>query len=198
MSQEPVNTDRNKIIVIAGMAVALLILLGLLAFTLLSGDDEQPAAPTPSATFSQSPTPDSVEVPTPQVEDGHGNGDDDEAMAATEKGKVIKTSREYVDAWLSVEGEKARRKALSGLASPAHIDLVSVTDPRNMLDAKRVGDPVLVASDAYSGSVKVTLSEGDPIYLMLLRDPSAKHDWVVAYLYPEDDFLGMFEGVQEG
>lgn len=187
MTERPASTGRNRTLIVAvGIILPLAMITALLIYTLNNSGSEQPVA-TPSVTFtpSESETP---TVPTPTIEDDHAHGDADEVMTKGDSKKATTTATKYLDAWATVKGEKARRKAMSGLATPANIDLMALTDPRNMDDVTRKGKVEVVTGDAYSATIKAPLSSGESVYLILLRDPSATHGWTVAYLYPEDDY----------
>lgn len=189
MKQTP---DRNRVIVIAGMLVALAVIAAVLIPSLLDKDtpDAPAATASPTATFTPSETQASEMIPSPSIEDDHAH-DEGEGISESESKKISKTVTEYIDAWASVEGEKARRKALSGLATPGNVDLMAYTDPRNLGGVKRDGAPEVLVSDTYSATARVTLDDGQKVYAVLTRDPSMDHDWAVAYLYPEDEYQDM-------
>ena len=189
---------RQTVVVLLVIVVPLLLLGAVWAYVASRGAD--PAAPPVSATGSTGPMAPPVEAPqastsTPEVaKDDHAAGDSDVTMTAADRAKVIDLAVAYTDAWSKVRGEGPRRKALSGLATPANIDLMAYTRP-GAATGRRAGKPTVVDGDTYSGTVRVPMkaATGDN-YLIVLREPNARYGWTVAYVYPADDYEKIVGG----
>lgn len=184
----PATTRTKVIVALVGIVLPMMILGGLIVYFMRGQADEPPPTAGPTVSFESSTSTDTA--PTDQadpVEDDHAH-DMETTMSAKDKAAAAKTGREYIDAWLTAKGQSARRKALSGLATPGNIDLMAYTDARNLPDARRKSVEV-IDGDTYSATAKVVLTNGEVSYMVILRDPEGgKYGWLVGYLYPEGDF----------
>lgn len=178
-------TPRLKIAAVALTgAIAVVVVAIVLVVT---GGRTPAAAPTPStlepSSSSSSPAPRPTPTPRPTVSP---------VKSATETAAAKRSAGEavaaFVDAWL--DDSTARSKQLEDTATPHLAELLAETDPTQIPDTTRSGDPKQVTLPDYekpetageARRYRQSLGSGDAVLVDVITDPD--RGWIAAAILP--------------
>lgn len=186
--------ERNiKITAVVGAVLAVIAVGFLLVTTYGSDDDTQTALEEEEPVDGERAPSD----PVPGAEDDDvvpeaGAGHDDFPADAVDDPEIERELTEqtvaFFETWLTDADLEDRQDALEPHATPAFIEQMELTDPQPLPDGPIVGEPEVVALQAYAGATEVRLEGGVNYRANLIYEPEG---WLVNELIPDEDSPGF-------
>lgn len=143
--------------------------------------------PSPSSTvagelepgWTDPPTPDASPPPLPTPSLAPSEPPD----PSVAQGAVIAAAREFVTGWLTRD-EKRRVKLLAPVVTEELLDGLATTRADNIPNLTPKGKPAIIRAAGGTLEARQEFTDGPPIALLLVIDPTNRHGWRVSSVRP--------------